>query len=248
LSNHNFLVSAAQRRFVIRIDGVIPHRHGLNRQAEFAALQSAASAGIAPFPRYFNPELGALVSDYIAPDPEQTLESKELASLCRRIHALPARRHRLDLPGRIRRYETLLQRADKQLPPITVRTAIEALSEKSADLDAPAVLSHNDLLPANLIRSAGKLYAIDWEYCAMGNPWFDLAVVCAGQSYTGDKSNRFLEHYLQRKVTEGDREKLQSHSAIYRYIELLWHLTEKNPDEAASELQFRLPAVERELR
>lgn len=247
LSNYNFLVSAAEQRYVVRIDGINPNRHGLNRQVEFVALQSAGRAGLSPLPRYFNPELGALVCDHIEADEEQTTDPVRLAQLCRQIHALPPRRHKLDLPARIRRYENLLQRSRSLLPIEAVRTAVHAALDHSDDPALPTVLCHNDLLPANLLRSGGQLLALDWEYCAMGKPWFDLAVASGGQMMNRDDCDRFLGHYLQREVGTEDRHQLQRHLAIYRYIELLWHLTEAPEDRAEAELRARLPLVEQAL-
>ena len=71
LSNYSVLVVAGARRFVIRVDGVRPAAHGLNRQGEWRALRSASDQQLAPCPRYFNPELGTLVCDYLETDPEQ---------------------------------------------------------------------------------------------------------------------------------------------------------------------------------
>lgn len=247
LSNHNFLVGAAGQRYVVRIDGVSPNRHGLNRQVEFLALQAASDAGLAPTPRYFNPELGVIVCDYLPPDPIQQPTATDLASLCRQIHSLPARHHRLDLAGRVRRYESLLERAAKPLPPQGVRKAIEKKLSQSAALNVPATLCHNDLLPANLIISGGKLLALDWEYVAMGNPWFDLAVACKGQAYSPAQIDRFLFYYLQRDPEDSDREQLKLFGVLYRYIELLWHLEQLAANAASVYLQSNLPLIEREL-
>ena len=247
LSNHNFLVSAAGQRYVVRIDGVNPNRHGLNRQVEFLALQSASAAGLAPAPRYFNPELAVIVCDYLPPDPIQQPAAADLAFLCRQIHSLPGRHHRLDLPGRVRRYESLLQRAAKPMPPKGIRKAIEEKLSQSTALNVPATLCHNDLLPANLIISGGKLLALDWEYVAMGNPWFDLAVACAGQKYNPEQMDYFLSHYLNRDPDDSDRKQLKLFGVLYRYIELLWHLEQLPADAADAHLQSHLPLVEREL-
>ena len=60
LSNYSILVEA-DRQYVVRIDGLNPAVIGLSRQTEWRALQSASAAGLAPQPRYYNPELGSLV-------------------------------------------------------------------------------------------------------------------------------------------------------------------------------------------
>jgi thiamine kinase-like enzyme len=86
-----------------------------------------------------------------------------------------------------------------------------------------SVLCHNDLLRANRLHSAGRLWAIDWEYCAMGDPWFDLAVVATGDQLDGAQRTALLKAYLHREPTSDDYLNLHRHNCVYRYLELLWH-------------------------
>ena len=65
-SNFSVLVECG-RHFVVRIDGLDPASNGLNRQAEWRTIEAAHKAGLAPHPRYFNPEVGSLVCDYLEP-------------------------------------------------------------------------------------------------------------------------------------------------------------------------------------
>lgn len=247
LSNHNFLVSSASRHYVVRIDGVNPARHGINRNVEYLAQQSAGNVVLAPMPRYFNPELGAMVCDYFTADAKQVPTPADLAQLCLGIHHLPARHLKLDLGNRIKQYENQLGRTAKPLPPEAIRRAIAKRLNRSEISNTPASLCHNDLLPANLIVSKGKLFALDWEYVAMGSPWFDLAVACEGQQYDKGQIERFLFYYLQRKPDQKETGQLHLFVTIYRYIELLWHLEQATPELATAVLESRLPRVEDKL-
>jgi len=109
LSNVSVLVEAG-RRFVVRIDGIDPAAHSLNRQGEWQGLGPACAAGLAPVPRYFNPHLGSLVCDYLQPDERQPLIIPDIAQLLRGIHQLPPRHQRLDLAERLLGYEKRLAR------------------------------------------------------------------------------------------------------------------------------------------
>ena len=47
--------------------------------------------------------------------------------------------------------------------------------------DHPSVLVHGDLLEQNILLSPGELpCVIDWEFCRMGDPAHDLAIVTRG--------------------------------------------------------------------
>lgn len=229
VSNYNVLAEAAGQQFVIRIDGINPAANGLNRQAEWRALHAACDAGIAPRPHYFNPELGALVCDYLPPDDRQPPQPADLAQLLRTIHQLPALRFRLDIFERTRRYERQL--AGKQFSAAQglsqTRQSIHELLQATDRQEQTHRLCHNDLNPTNLLFSGGKLYALDWEYSAMGDPWFDLAVLCTGQELSAEKNLALLQQYLQRETTAADWLRLQRQQCIARYLELLWYLSQK---------------------
>ncbi|WP_167854817.1 choline/ethanolamine kinase family protein [Mangrovimicrobium sediminis] len=228
LSNRSYLVREGQHRFVVRLDGVDPARHCLDRHAEWQTLQCAAAAGIAPTPRYFNPQLGVLVCDYLAADPDQRVTLEDLAQLLRQVHALPAHAHRLNLREQVDHYERLIRRFD--LHPNTYRSLQLSMWRHFVETSEP-VLCHNDLLPANLLRSSGRLYALDWEYAAMGDRWFDLAGCVLGQKIAPGEEADFLTVYLGRAASEEERLHLQRHRCLCRYIEYLWHATENPPEK-----------------
>lgn len=224
-SNINVLVAAGER-FVVRIDSEAPSKHGLNRLCEWHTLQAAWAAELAPQPCYFNPELGSLVCAYIEPESTSDHAPAEIGRLLHAIHQLPARRHRLDLGERIKRYEQRLSNNDNAI----VRAALASSAHVhvgalgiSKRQDA-LVLCHADLLRANRIYNGGKLRAVDWEYCAMGSPWFDLAVVIEGDELDAAGAKLLLESYLGRPANEDDFAALTPHSLCYRYLELLWYL------------------------
>ncbi|MCY0672179.1 phosphotransferase, partial [Klebsiella pneumoniae] len=70
----------------------------------------------------------------------------------------------------------------------------------AAVLRAPGRLSacHNDLLPANLLDDGRDIRIIDWEYASMGDPYFDLAALCANARLDEDAANGMLTAYLGR--------------------------------------------------
>lgn len=242
LSNHTVLVEGSEQAFVVRIDGISPAVNGLNRQTEWSALQLASAAGLAPTPRYFNPDLGCLVCDYLPAKPASdgaTHDSVlEVADLLRDIHALEAIHTRLDLGERLRRYEKHILHRDGKLPDV-----LAALSDRIGALltaiprPLKPVLCHNDLLAANRLHSPGGLMAIDWEYCAMGDPLFDLAAVVAGDGLNEEHSHALLEAYLQRPPSELQSRLLLAHRCIYGFLEMLWYTALDDPARRASERQ-----------
>ena len=225
LSNFSYLVSCGDRQWVIRLDGIQPATNGIHRQTEWRALHHAHERGIAPHPRYFNPDIGALVCDYLPPDPAPPCSLPDIAELLQSIHNLPPMRHRLDLRERIVRYEHLCaSRAPVRHSELAaIKPALRNITEQCHHDTQPPVLCHNDLLAANRIYSGGRLWALDWEYCAMGSPWFDLAALCCGDELPASQCDELLYLYLGGQPLVSEEAGFAGYRVLYRYLELLWH-------------------------
>lgn len=240
-SNFTLLVEAGER-FVVRIDGIDPAAHCLHRQGEWQTQVAAHAAGLAAQPRYFNPELGSLVCDYLPADTQQPADPADVARLLRCIHRLPARHHRLDLPERLLAYEKMLAQRDPDLArEVAILSApVRRLLGLLDPGHHPPVLCHNDLLRANRLYSGGRLRALDWEYSAMGCPWFDLGVVAGGDDLDEAAQARLLEHYLERRPGGSERRRLRRYACVYRYLELLWYACQAGSREQEEAVRRRL--------
>ena len=225
LSNYTIVVGS-DSQYVIRIDGKQVHSNRLSRTAEWRVLQSAHAASIAPGPRYFNPDLGAMVSDYHIEVEDKTAPTADIAALLRAIHAQPSIHYKLDLGERINNYERQIDPSVPQPSPPLRETALVALQQLSEEPQT-TVLCHNDLLAANRLNTSSGLMAIDWEYCAMGSPWFDLAVVIVGDKINDTEKHTLINAYLQRAPTAQEQFTLERYCQVYRYLEQLWYLANK---------------------
>lgn len=226
LSNYNLLLRAGEHRLVLRLDRLDPLQHSLNRQAEWRVLQQAHAARLAPAPRWQHAELGALLCDYLPPDrPSPGDEIAPLATLLRNIHALPGVHLRLDLGLRLQRYERQTQVAspDRWATLRGLQPDLQRCLHAAVSADGPPRLCHNDLLRPNRLFNAGRLYALDWEYAAMGSVWFELAALLAGDDWQADAESALLEAWLQRRPTAAEYRQLRRYQRVYRYLELLWH-------------------------
>jgi hypothetical protein len=241
ISNYSVLVESEQH-FVVRIDGFTPATFGLCRQTEWRTLKDAYDAGLTPRPCYLNPDLGTMVSDYLTMDYAQDLDVADIARLLHRIHRLPPRHHRLNLADRILRYEKQLEHMDRA-PGDELRQHSEKVSRLLEEINrhpGESVLCHNDLLRANRIYSGGKLWALDWEYCAMASPWYDIAVIVNGDALPEHQSESLLYSYLGRVPNDWERGILYRYGCIYRYLELLWYMALEKPILDAPTIQQKL--------
>ena len=166
--------------FVLRYRNPKQDRLGISFAAELTCLQRAADAGLAPRVVWHNIKDELIVMDYAAP--EEVDRPDLLAELVMAIHKLPPDIPALDLKLQMARYTRAAtdRGIDKTLliPTMEPRlsSAIEVLHS------GPQVLCHNDLTLDNIRYLQDRLIAIDWEYAAVGSPYFDIAALCAGRS------------------------------------------------------------------
>jgi thiamine kinase-like enzyme len=113
-----------------------------------------------------------------------------------------------------------------------LRGRVFSLLDTLRSQEQSITLCHNDLLAANRLRSGGMLWALDWEYCAMGSPWYDLAVVTCGDSLSEAETTDLVRACLGRPPLAADLARLADYSRGYRYLELLWYLALRKETEA----------------
>lgn len=249
-NNHSVLVSN-RSAFVIRVNLRDPGVNALDWNAERSAHLHAATAGLAPDLRYTNPQAGILVCDFLAPDRGAIISLETLAQLMRDIHQLPPIDATLSLTQRISHYETVLQfdpvKASTAMPILQFSKLALHCARKLQQSDTGRVLCHNDLLPANRLPSGGRLWAIDWEYAAMGSRWFDLAVVACAESSNPDHRRTFIEHYLGRHPLPQELRWLHQAAVTYRYLEALWFAANSDafdPAHAAALLEDEIAPMQ----
>lgn len=228
LTNRSFLIEADSELLVLRRNSAISEALDLNREAEAAALRHADQAGLCAPVIYCDPNHQYLVTRYIQGQSRRVTEAeslKQLAQLLRRIHALPAIDAHLDVEDKIANYwRSIDEHAD-------FYQELRALDQKlrrhiaiAQALNDGICLCHNDLLMANLITAGdGKLYAIDWEYAAMGDPFYELAVIVEEYGLEKLQQQLLLSEYLDRPTTQTDWQRLDHWRVIYGYLSLLWY-------------------------
>ncbi len=217
ISNTSIRVEDGNNAWVVRLDGFDPQRLGLSRSAEWRALKQAAAQQLAPTPVYCNPEQGILICEYYQPDPAPQADKplEDIAELLRAIHSLPPIKFRLDPLTRAHRYLHLLGSGE-------LSAEFLHACDRLAQHATTPVLCHNDLLQANRLRCNKRLLALDWEYAAMGDPLFDLAVVIEGDALDEAQASWFLGSWLNAQPTGQDQQRLADNRLVYRELSELW--------------------------
>lgn len=204
ITNHNIRLRDQGRDYVVRLGRDIPE-HSILRWHELSLSRAAAAAGLSPGVHHAQP--GALVLDYVPGAPLTEEDLHDPATLMAATDLI-ARLHR-DMPGHMRGpvlsfwvfhilrgyAATLRDRGSRHIP------ALPALLDQAAMLERAVgpvtlVLGHNDLLPANILRTPDRLWLIDWEYGGFNSPLFDLGGLASNCALGRDAEAAMLTRYF----------------------------------------------------
>jgi thiamine kinase-like enzyme len=145
---------------------------------QYASMQAAAEAGIAPRIRYASIEDRVMISDFIEPKRFPDDLALRIAPVIRRLHELPPFPKVVDyfavIDGFIRQFQAARILPESRTEELFHRYAGLA---KIYQLRPDFVASHNDLKPQNILFDGARVWFVDWEAAFLNDRYLDLAVV-----------------------------------------------------------------------
>lgn len=222
LTNRSFLVRAAKRKYVLRLDAEHTATFGIDRTIELKILEAAAGSGLAPEVCFADPDAGILLYEYL-PGPvweRSTLDDPHnfqlLAALLRKVHSLPLSGASLNAAAAAVRYA---DKASKN--PLFATFAAHCIAIVRA-VPASSMLAccHNDVMAANIVGTS-QLKLLDWEYARDNDPFFDLAAVIGYHDLGKRHADRLLDAYAGSRDPEA-LERLELQLRLYDAIQWLW--------------------------
>jgi Ser/Thr protein kinase RdoA (MazF antagonist) len=221
-SNRTVRLIAGERSAVLKLD-VEPRSWPGNGRAEEAAVQQAAAAAGLAAPVIWHGREG-IMTEWLpgrTPAPRDLSDPGLLVSVgkaLRRMHALHHSGRRFDLERWACFYRERLERRGRYDD--EAAAACRLLS--NATLPSPSVLSHNDLVPANIVAS-DQIRFIDWEY-ACSNSWqFDLATLHVEAGLDAAATRVLFDAYCGSDRVGPD---FAETVAVYRALVRLWERAE----------------------
>ncbi|BBM03147.1 choline kinase family protein [Microbulbifer sp. GL-2] len=227
-TNQTFLIQSVNELLVLRNNSQLGDVFDLDRDTESSVLISASYTGICAPLVYTDPTHRYQVTQFISGNPWKKSAAgalEQLANLLRDIHSLPTIDAYLDIPNKVACYWASIDKQAAFYPPLKqlqqkIPFHITAAKQLGDDLS----LCHNDLSKGNLIiEKTGQLYAIDWEYAAMGDRFYDIAVIIEEHTLNRLQQRTLLEHYLGTNPHEKHWQRLYYWRSVYQYLCLLWY-------------------------
>lgn len=230
ITNLNFTVTDAGRRYLVRIGGDIPE-HMISRRFEHEAARAAHAAGLAPAVRHAG--AGALVIDFIEGRTLRAADVRDPANL-ERLVALVRRCHR-EIPGHwrgpapifwpfqiIRAYARTLREGGSAHDVAPLVAAAEVLEAAVGPVEI--VFGHNDLLPGNLIDDGRRLWLVDWEYAGFNSPLFDLGGLASNAGMDEGGRLALLGAYFGRAPDAAQLRSAAAMTAVSLLRETMWSM------------------------
>jgi len=240
LTNHSYLVASGGEYFVVRINGVDSRALDLQRDIEAQVLVNVSATDIGLQLVYCDPDQGYLVTRYIEGRQWQRSDSRSpegiyrLANLLKAIHGFQSINNFLDVGKKADYYwRQLADDCELTQSLQSLKPQIDNYIAQASQRNSDPVLCHNDLTIENLLLgNDGKLHALDWEYAAMGDAFFDLAVIVEEHQLNPSEAQHLLQSYLGSKPSREDVTRLYSNRIMSCYLSALWYAVKIATDSA----------------
>lgn len=232
MSNKNFRVDMDGRSYVLRVPGNGSEGMVERVNEEFNAIE-ACRLGVNPPIRYFNPETGIKLADYI--ENAETLNAatvqrhdnmRRIADIYRRVHNSHIRlKNEFNIFREMAKYERLMERAGATMYDgwESVRPKVMALEGHLNSLGVDLKPCHNDALYENFIKAAdGTVYLIDWEYSGMNDPMADFAALFLEADFEEENEDYILERYFDGEEPSNAREKILCYRILWDCLWAQW--------------------------
>jgi thiamine kinase-like enzyme len=258
ITNRNYRARFGSTEVVIRMPGKDTDQLGIDREAERLANECAARVGVAPEVVVALSDPPCLVTRFVAGRelaPEELRAPTaltEVASALRAVHDC-GERLTVNFSG-FRIVETYAERARARgVEPPPDYEAAHATAERieaalALAIGAP-VLCHNDLLAANFLsvgsdsgaEAEAGIRLIDWEYAAMGDPYFDLGNFAVNNGLGTAEEEAFLGAYLGEAPGAHRLARLRAMRFMSDFREAMWAVLQGS----LSDLEFDFGAYAR---
>ncbi|MFI5284097.1 MAG: phosphotransferase [Candidatus Dormibacterales bacterium] len=206
MTNENYLVEAAGRRYVMRLPGRATELLSIDRANEVFNTKAAASTGIGPQVLEHVPGLDVMVLEYISGTTmsPSTLRSNEMATRMaasfRRLHSSPRFLHDFNMFRLIEYYLRIVGEHGVTIPD-GYRDWLPEVGRIEKAVGAAALESvpcHNDLLCENFIDDGSLLRIVDYELSGNNDPCFDLGNTAQEAEFDQELRAVLCEAYFGR--------------------------------------------------
>jgi thiamine kinase-like enzyme len=232
ITNRNFRVDVDGQSFVVRLAGADTEFLGIDRDAERAAAEAAATVGMGPEVVAYLPQLGSLVTRFVEGEPVPEEAMREPGPLELVVRSLGAFHRGPRIPASFSPFRIVERYRDTaESRGVHVPAVVDALHDRARDIERALggftpCPCHNDLLNANFIRSGDRIFIVDYEYAGMGDVFFDLANLSVNHGFEDDADAALLAAYFG-EITPGRTARLKLMRIMSDFREGMWGVVQQ---------------------
>lgn len=212
-TNLSFLVTDGQSRWVVRLNGD-RRDAGISQSNEMSAITAAHLAGIAPGIAFQGEDF--LVVEYVSGEKPNLDDIAEIGALFADVHSLNVTIQPIDLLKHLGTYHRQVA------PDIDITQCFQEIMALEPVEKCSLVPCHQDLTLDNMIKTDNGIAVIDWEYAALSDPAYDLAVFSYSHELDAAQLSDLLANYNRVKIDL--RYRIRYFEKVYALIEILWWL------------------------
>lgn len=224
MTNRSFKFKCRGRSYIMRVPGEGTEEM-INRKNEYEVYQVMNKTGICDTVRYFSPDKGYKITEYLEDtrvcDANNEMDLRLCMKRLRDFHQGNYQvAHTFDIWERIDYYEGLWNGQT------SVYRDYQETKQKVWELkgyidkqEKGYALTHIDAVPDNFLIKGEEVRLIDWEYAGMQDPHVDIAMFCIYAMYEKNQVDRLIHIYFQGKPDDSIRIKIYCYIAV---CGLLW--------------------------
>lgn len=229
MTNRSFFFVNGNQRFIMRIPGEGTERL-INRRQEYQVYQAIDSLHLSDTIRYFNPENGYKMTEYLPDthccDAENPEDVKKCMRVLRQFHNSGLKvDHTFQLWENIEFYESLWNGEPSCYR--DYQKTKEKIYELKQFVDSQPknwALCHIDSVPDNFLMKDSEdgeteIHLIDWEYAGMQDTDVDIAMFAIYSMYEKEQVDALIDAYYTEGCPEQVRIKIYCYVAV---CGLLW--------------------------
>lgn len=235
-----FRIDAAGHAYLLRVEGI---PSPMRNPHQYASMQIAADAGIAPRLHHADEAGRVAVMDFIVAQPRDSYPggpaalARGLGELLGRLQATPKFPFLVEYPDIVARLWAHVCRTGLFAPGVldACNARLEAISRDWRAGASALVSSHNDAVPDNILFDGKRLWLIDWESAVRNDSLVDMAIVADNLARTPELETALLHGWLQRTPDEALLARLELARALTRlyYAGVMFSASATHPRAAA---------------
>lgn len=228
MTNHTYCVSFPTKKYLFRLPGEGTEKM-INRSNEKISTELACRLDIDASLIDFNENTGVKIGEYIEDSETMSPETlrepeniKQAALLLRKLHSCGENTGvSFDVFGMSEDYEQLIQSYGVKLFEDYLDIKDKVFAIRKMQGQTQLVPCHNDPLCENWIKTAERMYLVDWEYAGMNEGMWDVADVAIEAHMDDEMAEFLLETYLGHEPDKNEKMNFISNEI---YLDFLWSL------------------------